>query len=200
MLADAYTERADAYRTLRRKLASTGNPHVIAVTSANPKEGKTTCAVNLALALHEAARGRVLLLEANLRAPALGKIFELKPPECFSKQLARHRDEPAGPWIVVEPLPKLHVLALDPEEKHAPLLDAIAFQTAMDRLKHADYEFIIVDAPPVLGSVDVNLIADAVDGAIFTAIQMSSKRGPIKKAITQIQPAPILGVVVLDAF
>lgn len=200
MLKDTYSDRADAYRNLRRKLASAGNPRMVAVTSATPGEGKTTLAVNLALVLREGARGRVLLIEANLRSPRLAKLFEFEPPECFVQQLASHREEPDKPWVAVEPLPQLHVMAIDGSAKHAPLLDAVAFSSGMAQLKQASYEYIVVDTPPVLGSVDCNLIADAVDGMIFASIQMKSKKGPFKKAIEQIQPAPILGVVVLDAW
>jgi Mrp family chromosome partitioning ATPase len=200
MLGDTYSDRADAYRTLRRKLASSGNPRTVAVTSAGAGEGKTTFAVNLALALREGARGRVLLVEANLRAPRLAKLFGFEPPACFAQQLGLHREDPVAPWIVAEALPQLHVLAIDPRAKHPPLLDSVAFTSGMDHLKRAGYEYIVLDTPPVLGSVDCNLIADAVEGMIFTSIQMRSKRAPLRKALEQIQPAPILGVVVLESF
>jgi Mrp family chromosome partitioning ATPase len=59
------------------------------------------------------------------------------------------------------------------------------------------YDYILVDTPPVIGSVDVNMIADNVDGVLFTAILLKSKKGPLKKAIEQVMPANVLGVVTL---
>jgi Mrp family chromosome partitioning ATPase len=199
LLSDAYSDRADAYRALRRKLAAANNPRVIAVTSPDAGEGKTTCAINLALTMREGARGRVLLLEANVRAPSLAKVLGFEPPECFVEQLSRHREDPRLPWVAVEPLPQLHVMAVDSKIKHAPLLDPVAFSSGMERLKRAGYEYIVIDTPPVIGSFEVNMIADTVDGVLFAAITMKSRKSAIRKAIEQVAPAPILGVIVLDA-
>ena len=120
-------------------------------------------------------------------------------PACFIAQLARHVDDPRAPWVVAEPLPKLHVMAMDPDIKHDPLLDPVSFAAGMDRLKQAGYEYIIVDSPPVIGGVDCNVIADAVDAMILTALPLKSMRREMRKAVEQLEPAPILGVVVLDA-
>ncbi len=199
LLSDAYSDRADAYRALRRKLASSGNPQVIAITSAGAGEGKTTCAVNLALAIRETSRGKVLLIEANGRSPSLAKLLGFETPECFCEQLLRRREDPRKPWVAVEPMPKLHVMAVDPTVKHAPQLDPLAFSNGMERLKLAGYEYILLDTPPVLGTFEVNMIVDNADGVLFTAITMKSKRSQLRKAIEQIMPAPVLGVMVLDS-
>src|SRR5262249_13243769 len=58
MLKDPYSVRADAYRALRHRLSASGDPRIIAVSSAAPGEGKTICSINLAVALREGARGR----------------------------------------------------------------------------------------------------------------------------------------------
>lgn len=198
LLSDAYSDRADAYRALRRRLASAGNPQVIAVTSPNAGEGKTTCALNLALAIIETARGKVLLIEANSLSPVIAGRLGFAAPECFADQILRHREAPSEPWVAVEVLPKLHIMAMDAAIKRAPQLDPIAFSNGMEQLKHAGYEYIVLDTPPVLGTFEVNMIADTVDGVLFTAITMKSKRSKLKKAIEQIMPAPVLGVIVLD--
>ena len=199
LLSDAYSDRADAYRALRRKLASSGNPQVIAITSAGAGEGKTTCAINLALAMRETSRGKVLLIEANGRSPSLAKLLGFEMPECFCEQLLRRREDPRKPWVAVEPMPKLHIMAVDPTIKRAPQLDPLVFSNGMERLKLAGYEYILLDTPPVLGTFEVNMIADNAEGVLFTAITMKSKRSQLRKAIEQIMPAPILGVMVLDS-
>ncbi len=199
MLSDAYSDRADAYRALRRKLASSGNPQVIAITSPSAGEGKTTCAINLALAMRETSRGKVLLIEANGRSPSIARILGFEAPECFCEQLIQRREDPRQPWSAAEVMPKLHIMACDPSRKRAPQLDPIAFGNGMERLKRAGYEYILIDTPPVLGTFEVNMIADNVDGVLFTAITMKSKRSQIRKAMEQIMPAPVLGVMVLDS-
>lgn len=198
-LAEAYSPPAEAYRTLRRKLVSTGNPRVIAITSAHPSEGKTVLTLNLAITLRSSTRGRVLVVEANLRSPCLTKMLGFNTPACFLEQVAHHADDPRLPWIAAEPLSRLHVMAVDTAIKHEPILNAVAFANAMDQLRLAGYEYILVDTPPVLGTGDVNVIADAVEGMLFAALPMKSRRREMRKAVEQLAPAPILGVVVLEA-
>jgi Mrp family chromosome partitioning ATPase len=67
----------------------------------------------------------------------------------------------------------------------------------MDQLKNAGYDFVVVDTPPVLGSGDVNVIADAVEGILLAALPLKSKRREMRKAAVQLEPAPILGAVLL---
>ncbi|WP_437962892.1 hypothetical protein WME76_47610 (plasmid) [Sorangium sp. So ce119] len=232
MVHAPYSPQADAYRTLRRKLPS-GVGTTIAVTSASPGEGKTTCAINLALALRETVRGRILLVEANIRKPGIARALRFDPPSCFSEQVQRHVSNRYAPWVVVEqaapapavapsddsaessdrngpsgsrsPDPRLtlqtpvHILAVDPSKERPPILDAVAFSSAIESLKRAGYSYIIIDTPPVLGSMDVNVIADSVSGVVMTSLVKKSTRKAIRQAIEQLRPAPILGVVLLDA-
>ena len=139
-LNEPYSPRADAYRAVRRKLTSSGNPRVIGVTSAHKGEGKTTLAVNLALTLREGGRGQVLLIEANLVAPSFTRLFGFPPPVCFLLQLSRHLEDPRAPWIAAEPMARLHVMGIDATLKHPPLLDSVAFSAGMERLLQAGYE------------------------------------------------------------
>lgn len=198
MLADPYSARADAYRALRRKLSGPGAPRTIAVTSAQPNEGKTSCAVNLALAFRETSNEKILLIEANLRSPSLAATFGFEPPMCFAKQMAKNRDTTRATWTVVEQYEPLHILAIDPAAKNPPLLDPVAFANALEQLVDAGYDHIIVDTAPAIGGSDINLVADAVDGTIVVAWLKKSKKSMVKKAIDQLKPAVILGVVTLD--
>ena len=59
----------------------------------------------------------------------------------------------------------------------------------MERLKQAGYDYIIVDTPPVLGSVDCNVIADSMDGMLFAALSLKSKRKEMRRAVEQLEPA-----------
>ena len=160
--------RAASYRVLRHRLQERGDPRAIVVTSAEAREGKTTCAVNLAMALGECGRAKVLLVEANLRTPQLAAIFGFKPPECFGEQLVKHKDQPLEPWAVVEVIPPwLHVAAVSPETAGQPLLDSAAFTIAMERLRLAGYHYLVIDTPPVLDSADVNMVVDAADAVLL---------------------------------
>ncbi len=198
MLTDPHSQRADAYRALRHRLVAVGDPKIIGVTSAHRREGKTTAAINLAAALREGARGRVLLLEANLRAPSIATALGFVPPACFGEQLIRHRKDPLEPWVAAEPLSPLHVMAVNPTLKHSPLLDPIAFSIAIDRLRMAGYDYIVVDTSPVLDSADVNMIADSVDGLLLVTLAKKSDTKSVRRAINQIGSMTFLGSILLE--
>jgi Mrp family chromosome partitioning ATPase len=199
MVRQPDSPQAASYRVLRHRLQERGDPRIIAVTSAGPKEGKTTCAVNLALALGECGRARVLLVEANLRSPSLAPLFGFMPPQCFSVQMQKHREKPAEGWSVVEVFSEyLHVLAVEPSDRGRPLLDGPAFAIAIEGLSQAGYDYIVLDTPPVLGTADVNLIEDSADGVLLTAWARTTPSQRLRQAIDQLVPSKVLGVTLLD--
>ena len=87
LLSEPESPRARGFELLLHRLLRIGDPHVIAVTSALAGEGKSTTAVNLAHAIANERSARVLLVEANVRAPALSEILGFRPPICFFDQL-----------------------------------------------------------------------------------------------------------------
>lgn len=193
------SDRAAAFRVLRHHLIATGDPRVIVVSSPDDDQGKTTCALNLALAFGECGRGRVLLLEAHTRRPALADIFRFAPPTCFLEQLAAHRDRPERPWRIVDVSPLgIHVLAIDPAHRREHLLDAPGFAVAMNALRRCDYDHIVIDAPSVLGSADVNLIQDAADGVLLTVKRKQATARQVRRAVEQLAPAHILGMTLVE--
>src|SRR5690606_35053014 len=126
---DPDSARAAAFRVMRHHLLELGHPQVVVVSSAQQGDGKTTVAVNLALALAECDRAKVLLAEAHVRRPQLANVFRCVPPWCFAEQLAAHRHQPMLPWSLVEiPQLWLHVAPIDPRIDRTQLLDAPAFQ------------------------------------------------------------------------
>lgn len=199
LIHDPDSHRAACYRVLRHRLADSGDPRVIAVSSARAGEGKTTCAANLALALGECGRARVLLVEANLRAPSLAGLFGFRPPLCFAEQLDQHRESPEKPWSVVDVGPPgLHVAAVNPGTSR-PLLDGLAFGIAIDMLRRAGYDYLVIDTPPVLDSADVNIVADFADGTLLTTWARKSSSRDLRRAVEQLSPTHLLGVTLLDA-
>ena len=200
LVTEPDSERAASFRVLRHHLLEADRPQVVVVSSPNAREGKTTCAVNLALALAECGRARVLLVEAHVRRPQLATVFRFVPPWCFAEQLAAHRHQPLLPWGFVEiPSLWLHVAAINPRNEQRQLLDAPAFAIAMERLRLGAYDHIVIDAPSVLGSADVNLIQDAADGVVLAVRARKSTARDLRRAIEQLSPAKILGSVLVDA-
>ncbi len=199
LVIDPDSERSAAFRVLRHHLLELGRPQVIVVSSAKPGEGKTTTAVNIALALAECNRAKVLLVETHLRRPQLAKLFQLVPPWCFAEQLAAHRHQPLLPWSLIDiPQLWLHVAAINPRIEKTQLLDGPAFAIAMERLRQGGYDHIVVDAPPVLGSADVNLMADAADTVVLALRARQSTTRDLRRAIEQIGANKVAGTVLVQ--
>ena len=196
---DSDSPTAAAFRVLRHKLREVDSPRIIAITSPNAAEGKTTCAIDLAMALAEHGRSHVLLLEANFRSPHLAAALGFSPPSCFGAQMAAHMKTPASPWQVTAAFfPNLHVLAVDPASVGQWVLNPPALKNAMDQLRASSYEHIIVDCPPTLGSADVNVIEDFTDGVLMTAVAGRTSATSLQQAARHLAPANILGVVLLQ--
>jgi Mrp family chromosome partitioning ATPase len=199
MMREPDSERSAAYRVLRHHLLEAGRPQVVIVSSAQPGEGKTTTALNLALALAECGRAKVLLAETHVRRPQLANVFRCVPPWCFAEQLAAHRHQPMLPWSLVDiPQVWLHVAPINPRIEKTQLLDAPAFAIAMERLRLAGYDHIVIDAPPVLGSADVNLMADAADAVMFSVRARTSTTRDVRKAVDQIGQKKVIGTVLCE--
>ena len=222
VFADRDASRAAAFRQLRQRVLDRGNAHAILCTSAAPSEGKTTLAANLALAFSELGRYRVLLVEANFRPPALGKLFGFVPPKGFRSQILRHRQHPADPWVVVQiGPPPLYIMAIEPNAcprcaaglpedakfcgacgvilagNGASVLDGAGFSSALERFKQ-DFDYVIIDAPSVLVGGDVNLIQDGADGVILATRKGYSDERSLRRALDQIAPAPLIGVTLFE--
>lgn len=199
LLHEADSERAANFRVLRHHLLEAGRPQVVVVTSPRAGEGKTTTAVNLALALAECGRAKVLLVECHLRRPQFASVFRLVPTWCFAEQLAAHRHQPLLPWAFIDiPQLWLHVAPVSPRVSQQQILDAPSFAIAMERLRLAGYDHIVVDAPPVLGTADVNLMQDAADGVVLTMRARQSTARDFRAAFDQLSPGRILGTVLLE--
>jgi Mrp family chromosome partitioning ATPase len=200
LVNDPDSERAAAFRVLRHHLLEAGRPQVVVISSPRSGDGKTTTAINLALALAECGRARVLLVETHVRRPQLSNVFRFVPPWCFAEQLAAHRHQPMLPWGFVDiPQLWLHVAAINPRIEQNQLLDAPAFAIAMERLRLAGYDHIVIDCPSVLGSADVNLIQDAADGTVLCVRGKRTTARELRRSIDQLTPARVIGTVMLES-
>jgi Mrp family chromosome partitioning ATPase len=200
MLANPDSEQAAAFRVLRHHVLDAGHPQVIAVSGPNDGCGKTTVAINLAMALAECGRAEVLLIDANLRNPKLASILRFVPPWCFAQQLEQHREQPFAPWGFVDITQLgLHVAAIDPRNDRRQRLDAPAFAIALDRLRLGPYQHIVIDCPSVIGNADVNLIQDATDGVLLAARTKHATAQDIRTAVDQLTPTKILGTALFES-
>lgn len=161
---------AEAYRTLRSTLdvgVAQGRGRVILVTGASPSEGKSTTAVNLASSLALAGK-KVVLIEADLRRPALGTTLEVEPRHggVVNVLIEKVRLEDA---LTPTPTygPSLRVLLADYEGGWIAELFSIPAATKMieDARKLADY--VIIDSPPLNEVIDAMPLAREADDVLI---------------------------------
>jgi Mrp family chromosome partitioning ATPase len=198
MLHAPESESARRYRLLRHRLLFNGNPRVVLVTSANAGEGKTTCALNLALALAEDAVTRVLALDLNLLRPAFGRFLRFSPSARFAAQIT-HTATPGPPYsLAALDGTRLHVAGLPDPPLAMGRLDRASFVAAVCDLRQI-YDYIVIDGASVLESGDVNVVAECASGVILAALAGRSRKGDMRRALAELAPAPVLGTVLLDA-
>lgn len=188
---------AESFRKLRTNLQflSVDNPpRVIIVTSSNPSEGKSTIAINVALALAEAEHN-VVLLDGDMRRPTLHKYLDLVGPVGFSTVLS-------GGATLSEALqktrfPGLTVLtsgAIPPNPSE--LLASRAAKTLLSELRN-QFDYVIVDSTPLLAVTDAALLAAGSDGVLIIARFGHTRCDQLTHAVESLESvgAPVLGAV-----
>jgi Mrp family chromosome partitioning ATPase len=203
MLGDSSPQAAAALRVIRHRLEQrrAEGMWTFGVTSARDGEGKSTFATQLALVLSESQRARVLLIESNFQRPSVAGILGFKVPEGqgFSAQIVRKMRGSMEPWCVTALGPALHVLAESTTEPVFPeTLHSTHFPNAIGFLSRG-YDFLVVDAPSVLGSGDANVVENAIDGMILVCKSAASKSNDLREAVKQIGDRKTVGVVLWDA-
>jgi capsular exopolysaccharide synthesis family protein len=193
---------AEAYRGLRSSLLLSSidiPPRVIVITSAFPGEGKTTTAVNAAIAF--AQRGeRVLLVDADLRRGSLDRVFNL---DDRSFGLSTVLTQPTAHRSLANPLPDLPLLSVLPTGPRPPNPSEMLSSNRMEeQLRQWALEFdrVLIDSAPVLAVSDTQAMAALADTVILVArAGMTRKRALVRaRDLLWRINAPIAGVVVND--
>lgn len=189
--------QAETYRQLctsAQFLQVGGRPLSMVVTSSLPGEGKSTVAMNLALALAEVS-DRVLLVDADLRRPTVASRLDLEGAAGLSTVLIGRA---AVEDVVQEWGPhRLDVLTsgtIPPNP--AELLSSPAMRQLTEWLA-TQYEVIVWDAPPLLPVTDTLLLARHADGVLMVANTRTARRAQVAEALDSLKrsEARVLGVV-----
>jgi hypothetical protein len=78
-----------------------------------------------------------------------------------------------------------------------PAIDAVTFSKAVRQFRES-FQYLILDAPPVLASGDVNLIQDSAEAIVFATRRGRSASRNLRRAIEQVAPAPVAAVALID--
>jgi capsular exopolysaccharide synthesis family protein len=158
---------AEAFHGLRTSvLLSTAKrpPASLLVTSAQPGEGKTTVAANLALSLAQLGES-VLLIDADLRRPSLHNFFGAANTSGVVNFLTGNSDWRTLVWQA-EPS-GLSVLFCGPVPPNPADLLSSEYMRTLIRDASSEYKFVVLDSPPLLNLADSRVLATLVDGVIL---------------------------------
>lgn len=186
-------ESVDSARTMLLHAARDGSLRIAMVTSAVGGEGKTSLTTHLAASLARAGR-KTLLVDCDLRNPAAHRLFELPQAPGFS-ELLRGEAQVAD---VIRPTPAENLWLVPAGRCDAEALAILAqdgAQKLFDELR-PQFDFILVDSSPVLPVADSLLLAQHVDGVLFSLLREVSR---LPKVYAAYQRLAMLGVPMLGA-
>jgi succinoglycan biosynthesis transport protein ExoP len=193
---------AESFRALRTSiiLSSFGTaPRVILVTSSLPQEGKSTITANSAIVM--AQRGsRVLLVDGDLREPAIAKMFGVTDKGGLSTVIeGRHRFEDVV--VPILHVPNLSILCSGaPSSQPAEVLGSNKMKECISRWRD-EFDYVIIDSPPCLSFTDAVLLSREADGVILVARWGQTTKAALRAAsdlLLQVN-AKMIGLV-LNAF
>jgi capsular exopolysaccharide synthesis family protein len=192
------SEQAEAMRAIRTAVlfgAHSGASQLVQITSPNKRDGKTTVAANLAVAIAQSGR-RTLLIDADLQSPRLHEVFALDGPAGLAAALAGDAQ-----WTDV--VRKSSVNGLDVltcgslPSNPSELLSSPRFRTLLDDVRQR-YDHVLMDTAALLESSDPRVVAHRVDGVLLTI--RINRRGRLEAERTLQVMGPLasklIGVVV----
>lgn len=197
-IVDRQSFEAEQFRRIRNQietLAETRGVRVVAVTSAASHEGKTTTAINVAASLAQARQSRVLLIDADLRRPAVGRSLRLDPEQngllhlldCGGGDLAAH--------VLRVPGTTLDVLTCERSRHDAyEVLTSPALRAVVQRAREL-YAHVVVDTPPALPVPDNRVIGRLVDGYLVVVAANATPRKLLGEALNLLEAESVLGLV-----
>jgi capsular exopolysaccharide synthesis family protein len=189
---------SEAFRSVRTALYfnTHGVGHqVIQVTSPNVSDGKSTLAANLAVSIAQSGK-RTIMIDGDCRRPRIHKIFNVPADTGLATVIGGQSDLAAA--IRPTSIPNLSVLPCGPRPANpAELLTSPRFKELLDIIR-SQYDFVIIDTPPLLVVTDPCVVAPRVDGVIL-AIRVTKNGRPYAERAKEILTslgANVLGVVV----
>jgi len=186
----------EAIRTLRQSILLSdlaSRPRNLLITSATPREGKTTSALHLAIA-HSLQGRKTLLIDADLRRPGIHPKLGLANTRGLTSVVNE-----GTPWreALQKPdgFPDLDVLSAGETSRRATDRLGSVLGKLLEEAK-ADYDLVIVDAPPMLGFAEPLQMAAMVDGVVVITLAGQTDKNAVGSVLTSLKrlKANVIGV------
>jgi len=197
---DSKSNGAEAYRTLRTNLLFSGavsGVKRVVVSSASPREGKSTTISNLAVAMAQQGN-KVLLIDCDLRRPRQHKIFDMPAEPGVTNVLMTPKSYQAA--IRETFVENLSIMTSGPTPPNpAELLSSPQMTELLDNLSMV-FDILLIDSPPLLAAADAAVLTRLADGAIVVVRAGQTQRHALESAFQQLTQvgARIIGTVLND--
>ena len=163
------------------------------ITSTIAEEGKSLVSANLATTLARKQHQKVLLIDGDLRRPVLAQQFGLGKLAGISEWLRDDSRQIANIYHLEGPgfwfMPAGH-----PPENPLELMQSGRLSVLFEQLT-ADFDWIIIDSPPVLPLADTSVWTRLVDGVLLVAREGKTERKELQRGLKALEQANLLGVV-----
>ena len=187
----------EAYKTLRTNLRffiQSKGCKKISITSANAGEGKSITLMNLAISMAETEQ-RVLLIDADMRRPALSRLLMEKANPGLSEVLGGIVYSHEA--IRKDVYPNLDILfSGETPPNPSELLGSQRMRDLLDKASR-EYDYVLIDAPPVAIVSDVCVLADMIDGVLFLVRTDRTEKDAVQRGLKQLEisGAKLMGFV-----
>lgn len=195
-VTDQESPAAEAFRLLGVRLRDLGRIRPlkrVLITSTIPQEGKTTVAANLACTLARSTQQKILLIEGDVRRPALSEMLHLqgKPGICEwlkgDQKLANcvYFLEDAGIWVIP---------AGTSPQNPLEVLQSVRLNALLAQLGEW-FDCVVIDSPPVLPLADTSVWMRLADGIILVARQGITEKKQLQRGLEAIEPQKLIGAL-----
>jgi capsular exopolysaccharide synthesis family protein len=188
---------AEQFRALRGRIDAIASQHpirTIAITSAFPGEGKTTCAINLAIVTSMSLGRRVLLIDCDLRRPKIHPVLGMKPEAGLAEVLT-------GESSIDEAIVSAEGVALDVlpvcarPANPSELLGSSEMSQLIEDVA-GRYDRVILDTPAALGLPDAKAVSDLCDGTVMVVRADVTARSELEAVLEILDRDRVLGLLI----
>lgn len=173
---------AEAYRKMELNISITGlnrRMQVIQCTSATPEDGKTTTSINLASVYAEKGK-KVILLDFDLRRPKVHRAFHQINDKGFFDYITNDTDYHE---LIVHDETNVDLLLTGKRISYPNIvLESKKTRDLVENLRK-EYDYIVIDTPPVLSVTDALIVSQIVDGVVFVAAYNKTRKEDSKEAL-----------------
>ena len=197
-LTEPDSPQLEAYRRLYRKILyfqQQNGLKSICITSAQVAEGKTLTAVNLAFAMAEDPTKKIALADCDFRRPQVANYLGLPPEPGLASVIQNRREIKDVLLKVGDSRPNLRVAPAGRlQEDIYPLLYSGKLDPILKQLR-TEFDFLVVDSPPILPILDHDFLSNLVDGIVLVVRAGSASRDMVRTALESMEGKNIIGIV-----